>query len=106
MVGQPVDVLSQPVGVEPLDGLYDPAVESTPPVLEQAAISDFVGQGMLEGVLKIREEPRLVEELGRLKLGQAPAQRVLGKLGDSLQEPEGHVLADDRGGLQKSLVLR
>ena len=60
---------------------------------------------MLESVLEIGKELCLVEELGGLKLGQACAQLVLGKLGDSLQECERHILADDCGRLQQSLVL-
>jgi hypothetical protein len=51
---------------------------SAPPVVKQTAVGHLVGQAVLEGVLEIGEEPRFVEELGGLKLGQAPAQRLLG----------------------------
>src|SRR5262249_5547208 len=86
--------------------LHDLAMESAPPILEQTAIGHLVGESMLEGVLEIWKEPSLVEELGSLKPGQAPAQRVLGELADRLQEPKGHVLADDRGGLQEPAYAR
>ena len=38
-------------------------------------------------------------------MGRSAAQRVLGQLGDRLEEGERHVLADDGGGLEKLLVL-
>ena len=55
-----------------------------------------MGQGVLEGVLEVREEPGLVHELGGLQ-GREPApQRVLGDFCDGLQDGERHVLPDDR----------
>jgi hypothetical protein len=36
------------------------------PILEQRAVGDFMGERMLEGVLGIRKEARLVQKLGRL----------------------------------------
>ena len=72
-MGQPFDVLGQPVGIEPLDGRHDLTMESAPPILEQTPVGHIVGEGMLEGVLKIGKEPRLIKELGGLKLGQASA---------------------------------
>ena len=50
--------------------------------MEQAAVSHLVGERVLEGVLEIGEELRLVDELGRLQAGQAAPQLVLGVLGD------------------------
>ena len=47
MVGEPLDVLGQPVGIEPLDGLDDPRVQGAPPLLEQAAVGDLVGSACL-----------------------------------------------------------
>ncbi len=47
----------------------------------------------------------LVEELGGLQVGEAPAERLLGPFGNGLEEREGDVSADDGGSLQKALVL-
>ena len=105
MVGQPVDVLGQPVGIEPLDGLHDPAVEGAPPVLEQAAVGDLVGEGVLERVFDVGEEPRLVEELRGLEGRQTLPEGVLGGLRDGLEKGDGHVLPDDRGHLEKAPCL-
>ena len=95
----------QPVGVEPLDGLRDLTMERAPPVLKETPVGDVVGQGVLERVLKVREESCLVEELGGLEVGQASAETLFGSLGDGLEEREWHVLANDGGSLQKPLVL-
>ena len=86
MVGQPFDVLGQPVGVGPLNGLHDPAVEDAPPVLEQAAVGHVVGHRVLERVLEIREDPGLVQELRRLETADRGVQLVLGELGNGLEQ--------------------
>ena len=77
-MGEPLDLLAEAVSVERLDRLDDPRVERAAPLLQQAAVGDLVRERVLEGVLEIREQPRLVEELGRLELGEPAAQRVLG----------------------------
>ena len=79
-------------------------VEGAPPVLEQAAVGDLVGQRVLEGVLEVRDEPGLVQELGGLQGREPTSQRVLGDVRDGLQEGERHVLADDRGRLEERLA--
>src|SRR5262245_45084488 len=57
----------QTVGVEPLEGLDGPGVEPASAVLQQASVGHLVRQRVLEGVLGVREQTRLVEELGRLE---------------------------------------
>ena len=57
-------------------------MQGAPPLLQQAAVGHLVGEGVLEGVRLLREEARLVEELRRLKVRQAPVQRLFGQLGD------------------------
>ena len=46
-------------------------------LLEQAAVRYLVGQGVLERVLQLREQRRLVHKLGRLELGEPRAQRIV-----------------------------
>jgi hypothetical protein len=89
-----------------LDGLHDPGVKLPSPVLEQTPVGHVVGQGVLEGVLEVRKEPRLIEELGGLKSGETAAERLLRFLDDGVEEREGHVLAEDGRRLQEALVLR
>ena len=100
-MGQPLDVLSQPVGIEPLDGLDDPAMEGAPPVREQAAVGHLAGERVLEGVLEVRNEAGLVQELGPMQGRERTSQRVLGNVCDGPQEDQRHILPDDGGRLDE-----
>src|SRR5262247_4004201 len=102
---QAFDVLREPLRVQRLDRLDDASVQSSPPVLEDAPVGHLVRERMLEGVFKVREDARLVEELGRLEVTQSPTQVVLGRVGNGLQQREGHILPNDRGGLEQTLLL-
>jgi hypothetical protein len=61
---------------------------------------DLVGESVLERVLKVREQARLIQELRGLQAGEAGAQRVLGDLRDRVQQGIRDVLANDGGGLE------
>ena len=76
---QAFDLLGHPVRGERLEGLDDAGVQRPPPLLQETAVGHLVGQGMLEGVLALGEQARLVEELGRLEVRQAAVQRLLGQ---------------------------
>ena len=65
---QPLDLLAESIGVECLDRLHDPGVKRAPPLVEHAAVGHLVRERVLEGVFEIREEARLVEELGGLQM--------------------------------------
>jgi hypothetical protein len=79
MIGQAFDLirasprshLGPPVSSECFEGLDNVGVHVAPTLLEQAAIGDLVGEGVLEGVGMVREQARLVEELGGLEVHQA-----------------------------------
>ena len=105
MVGQAFDLLGHPVPGERFEGLDNAGMQHAPPLLQQAAVGHLVGQGMLEGVFALREEACLVEELGRLQVCQAAMQDVFGQLGNGLQQRQGHLRADHRGGLQQVFLL-
>ena len=60
-----------------------------------------MGEGVLEGIRDLGEQPRLVEELGGLQMGEAHGERLLRRLGHGLEERQGHLRADDGGGLQE-----
>ena len=44
---------------------------------------------MLKGVFEVREEARLLEELAGLKIGEAQSQRLLGNVGDLVEDAHG-----------------
>jgi hypothetical protein len=91
--------------MERLDDLDDPGVEGAPPVLEQAAVRHFVGQGVLEGVLEIGKQAHLVEKLASLERRETVPQDILGHLGNGLENRKGHILADDCGRLEKAFLF-
>ena len=78
MVRQPFHLLGQAIRVEHFKGLDDPCVQHPPPLLEQTVVGHLVGQGMLEGEFALGEQPRLIEELGRLQVGEAAVEVRLG----------------------------
>ena len=71
VLGQSFYLLRAPVPREPLQGLDNACVQPPPPLLQQAPVGHLMGQGMLEGIVPLGEEARLVEELGRLEMRQA-----------------------------------
>ena len=105
MVGQPLDVLAQPVRIGAFDGADDAGVQGLAPVLEQGAVRDFMGERVLEGVREVRIEAGLVEELGGLERFESAAERLVREFGDRLEQRERDVLADDGGDLEEALVL-
>src|SRR5688500_15622577 len=82
VVREALDVLGEAAGMQSLDGLDNTGVQRPAAILEQAPISDLVGQRVLEGVFDIREQAGLVEELSGLQVGETLAQPVLAQLGD------------------------
>jgi hypothetical protein len=67
MMGEPLDVFSETILVERLDGVDDPRVKLASTVLQESAVGDFVRERVLERVLDLREQPSLIQELGRLE---------------------------------------
>jgi hypothetical protein len=92
--------------IERLDHVDDLRVKLPSTLLQQSAVRDLVRESMLEGVLEIRIEARLVKELGGLEVIEPTAERLVRHLGDRLEQRERNVPADDRGDLEKMLVLR
>ena len=100
MVRQPVDLLGLAVGIQPLEGCHNADMEPPPLLLQERLIGHLVGEGMLESILPLGKAARLIQELDRLEVRETPIQGVVGQLSDGLQQRQGHVHADDRGGLE------
>ena len=81
VVGQPLGLLGDALGREPLDGLGDAGVQGALPLVEQSPVRHFVRERVLERVLEVGKEPGLVEELRGLagesarRAPRAPARR-------------------------------
>ena len=69
MVGQPLDLLGQVVGIQRCHGVRDVRMQDASSLLEQTAIGGFMREGVLEGVFQLGEEAGLVEELRGLQAG-------------------------------------
>ena len=67
---------------------------------QQASARDLMRQRVLESVLKIRKQPGLIKELGRLEAPEATTQCFVREVGNRLEQGEWHILADDGGQLQ------
>jgi hypothetical protein len=85
MVRQAFNLLSPPVGCERLNGLDQAPVQPSPSLQQQAAVCHLVRQGMLKGIDLLGEEPRLVEKLGGLPVGQTVVQRCFGHVCNGLE---------------------
>src|SRR5207244_9290194 len=70
----------QAVRSETFEGFHNANVEHAPSLLEQAVVGYLMGEGVLEGVSMVGEEPRLVQELGGLEVRQSAVDRCLGQL--------------------------
>ena len=105
MAGDRLRVLHEARVVKPLDGGRHLRVEYLPPFVQEGPVGDLVGERVLERVCPLGEHRRLVEELGCLEVRQPVVQRVLGQLGDRVQERERDILADHGGRLQEALLL-
>ena len=82
----------------------DLAVEPPAPVLEEAPVGYLVGEGVLESVLEVREEARLVQELGGLEAARPRRAARPRAARPSPGAAQRHVLPDHRRRLQERLV--
>ncbi|MBW2050576.1 MAG: hypothetical protein JRJ09_18935, partial [Deltaproteobacteria bacterium] len=68
VMGQDLTELLAPVRVDFLHGPPDLFVDLLSALGQQAVVGDLLGEGMLEDVLKLREERFLMDELQSLKV--------------------------------------
>jgi hypothetical protein len=106
MVRQPFDLLSDPLGRECLQGLDQARVQHPPPLQQEAAVGHLMRQGMREGVVRLREQAGLIQELRRLEVHQAVVQRRLGQVRNGPQQGAGYVRPNHGSGLEQAFVLR
>ena len=66
MVSKALDLLVKTVAIDILDGADKFDMKSAAALLEDAAIGDFVGQRMFEGMLQVRRQACFEQELCRL----------------------------------------
>ncbi len=81
---RPRSHLGPPRGRQRLQGLDNTRMQEAPPLQQEAAVGHLVREGMLEGIDPLGDKARLVEELGRLQVGEAAVQYRLRQLGNAL----------------------
>src|SRR6516164_4858643 len=86
VISQTLHVLREPLGVEAFDGFDDPGMEGAPALLQETAVGDLMGERVFEGVLQVREETGLIQELRGLQAAESNAQLFLGRLGNRLEQ--------------------
>jgi len=94
-------VLVAPLGVEPLQGLADPAVKLAPPSLEDRAIGGVLGERVTEREAPLGIAPDLAHQLQPLQ-GRELLVELAVQLRDLLQDAVAEGAADHRGGLQRA----
>src|SRR5262252_5960530 len=82
--GEPFDVLTQPLRIEPFEGLHDPGLEPSLLFSQQRVVGDATSQPVLEDVVWLLEEADVVEELGGAQASQGLAELVFHYVGDRL----------------------
>src|SRR5262245_35908516 len=105
VVCKSLGMLQQPPPILLLNAADDASMQFPTRILQEAPVYHFVRKRMLEGVGGLGGRADLVEQLGRLELGESPPKAVLWHVRDGLQEREWHVLPDDGGGLKEALVF-
>ena len=84
VMGEQIELLVPEIGDGGLQGFRDLLVIGPPFLLGEALVGHLPCEGVLEGVLEVGEEIRVVEELRGLEPGEAATDRLLPVLGHGL----------------------
>src|SRR5215813_5721540 len=106
MSGQELHVAGGLVGQATLQDFQDVPMQPAPSFLQEARLGHLVGQGVLERVLVLWEEPRLVEEPSHLEPRKPRAQLLVGGLADFSEQCNRDVPTDHGRRLEEPLLLR
>src|SRR5262249_23827854 len=85
VMGESLDLLAKAIPVKHLDRVHDPRVPFPSQLLQQAAIRDLMRERVLERVLEVWKEPRLVDKLRRLQVVESATERLVRELSDRLE---------------------
>ena len=104
VMGEPLHVLAQPLGIEALEGLHDPGMELALLFPQQRVVGDPARQCVLEDVVRLLEQAGVIDELGARRRSQGVSEIVLGHRRRRSGAGRRHVLSDGRRGLEQALV--
>src|SRR5262249_477951 len=77
VMGEPLDLLPEPVGVQLFYGIHDARVDVAAALVEHPSVGDVVGEGGLQGLLQVGEGVRRVEKFSSLQIVEQTAKLVL-----------------------------
>src|SRR6516162_1673476 len=103
-MGEPLDLLAEPVGVQLFYGIYDARVDVATALVEHPAVGDVVSEGVHEGVLQVRKELCRVEKFSSLQVVEESAEPILRQSTNCVQESERGVMSDDRRLMKQALL--
>ena len=103
-MGEPLDLLAQPVGVKLFYGIHDARVDVAAALAEHPAVGDVVGEGVLEGILQVRKELCRIKKFGILQIAEQAAEVVVRQPGNCTQKGQWDVVSNDRRLLQQALL--
>ena len=103
-MGEPLDLLAEPVGVKLFYGIHDARVDVATALVEHPSVGDVVGKGVLEGVLQVREELRRVEKFSSLQIVQETVKLALRQPTNCMQEGERCIMSNHRRLVQQALL--
>src|SRR5215472_8227876 len=101
-MGKPLDLLTQAVGVKFFYGIDDTRVDIAAAFVQNPAVGDILGQGVLEGVLQVGKKLRRVEKLGSLQIVEQRAKPVFCQTRNCLQQGDWDVVPNHRRRLQQA----
>src|SRR5262249_53948386 len=104
VMGEPLDLLAEPVGVQLFYGIHDARVDVATALVEHSSVGDVVGEGVLEGVLQVRKELCRIEKFSSLQLVEQTAKLVLCKPTNCMQEGEWGVVSNYRRLMKQALL--
>src|SRR6266542_3671403 len=104
VVGEKRSTLAKSPRLDFLDRTRDPGMDAGSSLCELRAVGDFLGQGVLEGVLGLRIERLQVKELGTRQGMESGGQLSLAEVGHALENRLRELLADHRRRLQHPLL--
>src|SRR6266542_1911306 len=104
VVGEERRTLPELPRIDFLDRARDGGMDAGSALRELRAVCDFLGQRVLEGVLGLRIERLLVEELRTRESMESGGQVSVGEIGHALENRFGELLAYHRRGLKHPLL--
>src|SRR5262245_33519908 len=97
MVGERLGKCHMAIRVERFEYFSNASMQFAAPIAQQTDVCDLVGESVLEGVFKLGEQTRFIEEFCCLEIQESLSELILRHGSDCLQDGMRHIVPDDRG---------